>query len=92
MTSFTFAHVLRAERKAAHRLIEELHYSGSNGNSGFMHAITVGGVVAAACLIGGTLSKGSEQALIAPGFPCRLVKRLVARDDCAVPEYKLCGI
>ena len=89
MTDFTFAHALKQERKAAQRLITDLHYSGSSGNSGYLHTITVGGELQAACLIGGTLSKGSEKALIATGFPCRLVKRLVAADHCPIPESQL---
>jgi len=89
MTDFTFAHVLKKERKAAQQLIIDLHYSASHGNSGYLHTITVAGELQAACLIGGTLSKGSEKALIAPGYPCRLLKRLVAKDDCEVPESQL---
>ncbi len=89
MSDFTFAHALGPARKAAQRLITDLHYSGSSGNSGYLHTITVGGELQAACLIGGTLSKGSEKALIATGFPCRLVKRLVAADHCPIPESQL---
>jgi hypothetical protein len=89
MTDFTFAHVLKKERKAAQRLIRELHYSGSDGNSGWLHTINVAGELQAACLIGGTLSKGSEKSLITPGYPCRLVKRLVAAEHCQIPESQL---
>jgi hypothetical protein len=89
MADFTFAHVLKKERKAAQQLIIDLHYAQNHGNSGFMHTISVAGELQAACLIGGTLSKGSEKSLITPGYPCRLVKRLVATDECAVPESQL---
>jgi len=87
--AFRFAHVHGAERKAAQRLITDLHYSANPGGSGFTHAIHIDDSLVAACLIGPTLSKGSERSLIAPDFPCRLVKRLVARDDCPVPESQL---
>src|SRR6266545_5844182 len=89
MPQFRFAHVHGEDRKAAQRLIADLHYSGSPGGSGFAHSIQIDGSTAAACLIGPTLSKGSEKALIAPGYPCRLVKRLVAADHCPVPESQL---
>ncbi|KPV52459.1 hypothetical protein SE17_15385 [Kouleothrix aurantiaca] len=89
MPRFVFSHVLKEQRREAQRLIRELHYSSSDGNQGFVHSVRIDDVTAAACLIGGTLSEGAERAIVAEGFACRQVKRLVARDNCPVPESQL---
>ncbi len=87
---YTLRHVLGADRTRAQAFIRSHHYTASDGGSGFMYAVFApNGDIAGACLVGPTLSTAADRALVAAPWRVEACKRLVAADDCPVPESQI---
>jgi hypothetical protein len=76
-------------RRQGLAFIEQHHYTGSNGGSGYLFVV-LGDAdrIVGACLIGPASSMAAERAIVAAPWRVWQIKRLVCLDDC-VPESQL---